>query len=99
MRLARARRFTRPVVAHRDDQLAIPASAVDPDRTALRPYRNRVMNGILCESLQREWRDLEIARIRIDVQVHPEAEGAIVRLGDMLRYALKEDGRDVVEFH
>ena len=26
------------------------------------------------------------------------AEGAIVRLGDMLRYALKEDGRDVVEF-
>jgi signal transduction histidine kinase len=26
------------------------------------------------------------------------AEGAIERLGDMLRYALKEDGRDMVEF-
>src|SRR5262245_62670055 len=26
------------------------------------------------------------------------AEGAIERLGDMLRYALKEDGRGVVEF-
>lgn len=26
------------------------------------------------------------------------AEGAIERLGDLLRYALKEDGREVVEF-
>src|SRR5207245_10536867 len=26
------------------------------------------------------------------------AEGAIERLGDMLRYALKEDGREMVEF-
>lgn len=33
------------------------------------------------------------------VKFRPEmAEGAIERLGDMLRYALKEDGRDVVEF-
>src|SRR5438067_851540 len=28
----------------------------------------------------------------------PMAEGAIERLGDMLRYALKEDGRELVEF-
>ena len=26
------------------------------------------------------------------------AEGAIERLGDMLRYTLKEDGRELVEF-
>src|SRR5262249_59901249 len=28
----------------------------------------------------------------------PAAEGAIERLGDMLRYTLKEDGRELVEF-
>jgi two-component system LytT family sensor kinase len=33
------------------------------------------------------------------VKFHPTlAEGAIERLGDMLRYTLKEDGREVVEF-
>jgi LytS/YehU family sensor histidine kinase len=33
------------------------------------------------------------------VKFQPEmAEGAIERLGDMLRYTLKEDGRDLVEF-
>jgi two-component system, LytTR family, sensor kinase len=33
------------------------------------------------------------------VKFHPElAEGAVERLGDMLRYTLREDGRDVVEF-
>src|SRR5580658_3853877 len=64
------RPFSRPIISNAQRKPAILTRTLDAYGPAFRPDGNGMAHGIFGERLYREWRNVEVERRRVNLQIH-----------------------------